>query len=1089
MDKKQLNRGFLIAGALFLAVLIFALLLPRMEAGGNDGGQPIVLSEILSSNRTCPAPNGKYLDFIEVENRSGSVIDLSGYMLSDSPDSIGYTFPAGTVLQPGAFAVCWCDKDAGSERYASFGISKDGKDTIYLYNGANVLVDEAHVSITNTNIPLIRSSDSGWQAGSRPTPGYANTEDGYTAWLQAMDAGSAEVVISEVLSGGSCMVLDSGGTICDWVELHNTGASEVVLDGAYLSDDPADPMKWQIPVLRLQAGERAVIRCMGDSAGAADANFALPRSGCTVTLCGIYGNLLSEVTVPLLAADHSWQKTDTGYEATDCPTPGFENSESGFAAWLQAVGAENTPVIISEIMPANRSTITNEAGQLCDWVELHNTGSVAVSLEGLMLTDDTADRGRWKLPAMELPADGRLVICCSGSAAAAGEAPFALSRSGGTVVLSGTAGQVLHQLTYPAMEPDRVWAMQEDRTYIASDLATPGYANTEEGHLDWLRSRTPIGPLVISEVMPSNSSLLPQSDGECYDWAELVNTGTIAIDLQDYSLSDDSEQPDMFRLPQKTLQPGDRILVFCSGNPALTGSAIHAPFTLSRQESWLYITGPDGRFCDYLRIYDVPYQGSVSHNGYHTNPTPGSDNGTGVAFICAAPEITTAGGVYEDVSAVEVTLSGTGTLRYTTDGSIPTAASPIYTAPLSLSATTVVRAAAFSDGKLPSDTVTATYILNEGHTLPVLSLAADPTDLFGPSGIYTQFYWDKEVPASFSLYENGEHFTIDCGVKLYGHTALKLPKKSFKVNFRGRYGQSELHYPVFGAGAPEIYDSLCIRAGQDYPNAIIREELFTSLSLDMGEHVVTQRSKYCILYVNGKYYGIYSLKEAFTELFYAQNHGVSAESVTIEQAPVGTDSEIYALTKYCYSHDMALPEHYDYVASQVDIDSLIDWIIIESYCTNGDVQQNLRYFRSTENGNRWQLAFYDLDWAFFYHNAFLHMFGPTQDWQHMGLTRNLIRNETFRQQFLERLSFHMANTLSDEHVLARIDELETLLLPEVERERARWGSSVSSWQTCVNGLRAFITDNDHLGSLVDQLRIYIGLTDTEAETYFARWDR
>ena len=107
----------------------------------------------------------------------------------------------------------------------------------------------------------------------------------------------------------------------------------------------------------------------------------------------------------------------------------------------------------------------------------------------------------------------------------------------------------------------------------------------------------------------------------------------------------------------------------------------------------------------------------------------------------------------------------------------------------------------------------------------------------------------------------------------------------------------------------------------------------------------------------------------------------------------------------------------------------------------------------------------------------------------MGLTRNLIRNETFRQQFLERLSFHMANTLSDEHVLARIDELETLLLPEVERERARWGSSVSSWQTCVNGLRAFITDNDHLGSLVDQLRIYIGLTGAEAETYFARWDR
>ena len=106
----------------------------------------------------------------------------------------------------------------------------------------------------------------------------------------------------------------------------------------------------------------------------------------------------------------------------------------------------------------------------------------------------------------------------------------------------------------------------------------------------------------------------------------------------------------------------------------------------------------------------------------------------------------------------------------------------------------------------------------------------------------------------------------------------------------------------------------------------------------------------------------------------------------------------------------------------------------------------------------------------------------------MGLTRNLIRNDTFRQQFLERLSYHMANTLSDEHVLGRIDELEALLLPEVQRERDRWGSSVSSWQTCVNGLRTFITGNDHLGSLVDQLRTYIGLTNAEAEQYFGRWD-
>ena len=51
---------------------------------------------------------------------------------------------------------------------------------------------------------------------------------------------------------------------------------------------------------------------------------------------------------------------------------------------------------------------------------------------------------------------------------------------------------------------------------------------------------------------------------------------------------------------------------------------------------------------------------------------------------------------------------------------------------------------------------------------------------------------------------------------------LTLPKKSFKINFRGRYGTDLLTYPVFGADGPQAYDSLVIRSGQDYTNTILR---------------------------------------------------------------------------------------------------------------------------------------------------------------------------------------------------------------------------------------------------------------------------
>ena len=536
-------------------------------------------------------------------------------------------------------------------------------------------------------------------------------------------------------------------------------------------------------------------------------------------------------------------------------------------------------------------------------------------------------------------------------------------------------------------------------------------------------------------------------------------------------------------------------MIICSGNTELTGTYIHANFTLNREESWLYVSHGGEGFSDYIRISDVPYQGSVGRmdgqNGvfYFSTPTPGKANNGGIATIADAPFVETPGGVYDDVTGVSVVLSGEGQIRYTTDGSEPTVNSKLYTEPLYLTNTTTIRAACFSEGKLQSETVTTSYIINENHTLPVLSISVDPNAMFGYSGIYTQYYQDREIPCNVTLFENGEGFSIDCGIKMHGHTGLQNPKKSFKINFRGCYGENVLSYPVYGEDGPEIYESMCIRAGQDYLFAIFREELFTSLCQDMSDTVLTQRSKYCILYINGKYFGIYSLKEAFSEMYYAQNRDVSEESVEMVQAPVWVNTDLYRFMTFLQTHDMTLEENYEYACSVMNMDSLIDWMIIQGYSTNGDVQQNLRYFRSTENGNTYELALYDLDWAFYYHLPFTDILSNDRsNWQHLKITCNLIENPTFRQKFLERLSYHMQNTLSTENVLAKIDYFQELLAPEVPREKARWGGSYSSWANYyVARLRSFITNTDHLADIVNRLDRYIKLTQEEIDTYFWRW--
>ena len=1100
MNRKKSFLALVACIVLFAGALALTLIFDDSATGGQHASSPVVISEVLPGNRTYPAPNGQFLDYIEVHNTTGSPIDISGYMLGDQPDTVGYTFPNGTVLQADSYIVCWCDKESETGLYAKFGISRKGDDTIYLYNSSNVVVDTCPVPAVNDNVPLIRAEDGSWSAGTHASPGFENTEAGFEAWLQSTDTEKVDIVITEVMPGSGYAIIGGVGANSDWVELMNTGSKAVTLSGAFLSDDPEDRTKWVMPDMTIEAGQRVLIRCAGALAKDGEANFALARDGGAVILTGKYGNTVSMVTYPSVGKECAWAlQGDGSYLETSRATPGYENTEAGYEAWLADVGYATPELVISEVMTANRSTLVNQAGQLCDWVEVYNAGSQAVSLSGLYLSNDPGDRMKYQLPDITLGAGERTVVLCSGSAAPAGEANFGLARGGCTVVLSGAVGNVITELEIPRLGEDRTWALQSNGTYKESDKPSPGFENTEAGCSAFRASLKVKGPLIISEVMPSNAKYLMQSDGEYYDWIEVKNISDSDVRLSKYALSDDSEKLHKFTLPDVTLEPGECYIIICSGNTELTGKYVHAPFTVSREEGWVYLSlVSESGVSDYVRIYDVPYQASVGRvdgeNGtyYFTTPTPGTSNGSGVEFISATPQILTADGVYNDVESVVVTLNGEGTLYYTTDGSYPTKDSREYSGPITLKKTTALRVASYEKGKLRSDIVTAVYIINENHTLPVVSIVAPPETLFGNSGIYTNYKQDREVRCNLKLFEtDGNSFTIDGGVKMHGHTGLEAPKKSFKVNFRGRYGQEYLTYPVYGEGGPEVYDSLIIRAGQDYPTAIFRDELFTSLAREMGGDVLAQRDKFSILYVNGEYYGIYCIKEAWTELMYANNKGGSPDNVEIVQAPVGASHEIYQLFKYCRTYDLSKDENYEYVASQVDIDSLIDWMIIEGYSTNGDVQQNLRYVRSADTGWKWQFCLYDLDWSFYYHNAFKHVLSPHQEWQHLTLTRNIMKNAQFREKFLARCSELMGTTLSNEHVTARIDYYEELLTPEVPRDRKRWGGTLSRWQGKVEYLRDFINIGedgwDQMDNMINKLIDYIGLTDAEIEKYFSRW--
>ena len=76
--------------------------------------------------------------------------------------------------------------------------------------------------------------------------------------------------------------------------------------------------------------------------------------------------------------------------------------------------------------------------------------------------------------------------------------------------------------------------------------------------------------VVISEVMPSNVDTLRDIDGNATDWIELANTGSEAVSLHGFGLSDDPQEPFKWVFPDIAIEPFQFIVVFASGKDRKT---------------------------------------------------------------------------------------------------------------------------------------------------------------------------------------------------------------------------------------------------------------------------------------------------------------------------------------------------------------------------------------------------------------------------------------------------------------------------------------------------------------------------------------
>ena len=750
---------------------------------------------------------------------------------------------------------------------------------------------------------------------------------------------------------------------------------------------------------------------------------------------------------------------------------------------------------LSELMLKNRATLCAADGQFYDWVEIENCSDETVSLSGWTLSDGESKDG-WALPDTQLVPGDHLLIFAAGKDAAAGYANFSLS-AGETLCLFTPSGALADATDCLEAKADIAQAWQEVGFWELTAYATPGYANDAAGYEAFCAAQSREGPLQINEVMASNLSYARQNNAGYTDWVEIRNVSDEDVLLSDYWLSDSASDYYLWHFPEVSLRPGALFTVYCSGDESYTaGDSYHAPFKLDANADRLFLSTADG-LADYVYLHDIPVNGSCGRiegqSGffYFTAPTPGYLNGEGFRRVTATPWALEPDGVYEDVECVSVNLEGRGTVYYTTDGTVPTERSAVLDRPITLFETSIVRAIAVEDGQAPSRVLTLSYIINEHHDLPVLSLVADDYTAF--RGMYSSGYVNQRIPCVLSLYEeDGGGFTNAGGLGLAGAgTRTKYPKKSLSIKFSGKYGDGDLEYDLFDTGITD-YDAVTLHVGEDYVFAVIRTDLFQNLALEMSDDVVAQHSKYCALYINGQYYGLYCLKERWTQQFYASLMGVSEESVEILKYPVElTSSFNLEVIKFCRENDMSLPENYEHFCELVNVDSLIDWFLLEGLAGNPDIGGNMRVLRTTEGEDtRWRFGLYDLDWSMQNASSVFYTFLSDNDYHYgqiYAILSALFKNEDFRDRLLTRYAEVYDTVLSNESFIAHIDAMADEIRSEMPRERAVWGSDtnrVDQWEVNLDKMRHFVLDNDLQRLGVEHLCKILGLTDEERAAYF-----
>ena len=611
------------------------------------------------------------------------------------------------------------------------------------------------------------------------------------------------------------------------------------------------------------------------------------------------------------------------------------------------------------------------------------------------------------------------------------------------------------------------------------------------------------GLIVVNEYSASNRTWT-DAYNNYEDWVELYNTSSNFVNLEGYYLSDDIDEPTKWEFPATVIGPGEHLIVICSGRDGVFNGVPHAGFRLSQlKPEFILLSEPNGSLLESQQLFVTQVNHSYGRIndgandwGIFNNPTPATPNANSSPAYTNKPIFSVDAGFYNNSVIVEIVGNGANEeIRFTINGDEPTASSDLYSGPINIESTTVLRARCFdtNGNDLPGFMETNTYFIDEDFTIPVFSFSGDQ--------LFTLFNGTQIEPRGGVEFFNEDGELIDesyCDFDKHGNDSWAYPQRGVDFVSRDEFGyNAELTADFFVTKNRGDFQRLMVKAAanDNYPfsgdGAHIRDSYVQSLSqlteLEMDERSSTN----CIIYVNGEYWGVYDLREKvddkdFTRHYYNQRRQYKGSEEYIQfiktwGATVPKYGEAQAIQdwqstlNFILNNNMGDPANFAIADSLYDIQSMIDHMVINSFIVSRDwLNYNTGWWRGlNQNGDakKWKYILWDTEAAFGHYINWTGLPDPSVnapvcqvealtvgDGHVAILNKFMDENPQVRQQYITRYADLLNTKFSCSNLIEVLDSMIAVIEPEMPRQIDTWGGTMQEWSDNVETLKDWIIE-------------------------------